>query len=1495
MGIFDKIGTAYKESMDKVAEDRDLPPAVLSEEYEDFILDLPGEIQENVDRLKTIFKNNPQPLLNYLDEIKDKGNSDYLDKGIFKEYDIVDEKDAMRFGDYKALGKGMYDTMYRKDEAGSIARKKIANSKIGQLAIGPSAGLYTAAKGTAELVSSLSDLYLDTETLDNVQKVLPEMSLNEIYGDGAGGIAKFTSLMVQYGTGFTIAQKIAKKLIGKTIKTKLAQKTAIKLASTKAGTATINVAKFGGYWALPSAVADATVSATGQNTVGTYFGKEDGNFLQKALYNTAIEDTKNLQGKEKAAAILRNKLKFGTEGAAFLGALKLVKPTLKGTSTVLGLGFTKIIDPILTAASKGAASEKSGIPQGLRYLGKLQDKALTKLGFPDSDLWKFSDWTDGIKPAIFRGLDQITKQFKSGGPFNIQTRNELKKLDSVNRGIKKETDIFMKDLDTEMYKIAKLNTEDLLFNEVTRNRALSYWDDVLKFMRGEIKINDLPKTLRPSSQIIRSLIDKQAKLIQPIIKNLNIKDDLIKNMGKYFNTSYEIMRNPKFRASKESYVNAINYFKKLLQTTDPKYKKVIKDGRLSKELDIDAKLLVNRILQIGRSEGTTPAQRLKAIANAAMELKIPKTTFNKFFSKERTLPDEVGRLLGRNDDPKKIIMDTIVEQAHTVNSYNAFKEISQFGLNKFIFKNNKDYTKFLIDNNIKSARALVPVGVKKPYNIDLGTLFKNKDGSPMLALPEMAKAMDDTTLIMDTLLKIPTMKSMLAIKAAVQMNKTVLSVMTQMRNITTASMFASANGHIGAGASVADNFEIMFRDLVGKNKDPKVFRDFIKEALDNGALDSSTIAQELEQMIPELMGKSGFGKVTTSQGKNTDEIFKYLFTKQGPVGKVVGKAIEAYQMGDNIWKLYGYQYTKSQLKPAFKNMDDVAKYFDEVEGYAFRTKKADGSAKTLTEAIGEIAGIQIRDTYPNYSMIPSIVQNVRKVPFLGNFVAFKSEMFRNSFQILRRGGRELSSTNPYIRQIGARRLIGYLTTVGIAIPVAMASAKKMVGLSDEAYDGYMQRFTPEYQKGHSMMPISQQQDDHSWKQSDLNYLMPYADVTEFFKAGMQDIMNGKNTDQSTADLYGKAVLTMWKSLSDTFIQPSIAAETALELIANDRGEYRTKQGGLIASKVNDPDWLNKIIAHAFSKITPTTITSAVRIGDAIVGDLSKSGAKRDLYDEVIKVITGFGISKADPYTSMKFKVGGYSGQLKSVKGAFTNDVLNQGKLQNDARLMKQGLPPQNIEKEFDKLQSNSYRVLSEAYKDVVVLRKLKFTEKEIKALLSGRQAFSKKDVSSIMMGLFEPENVPSFEKTTGIGSAIKNINRTLGTNYTYKDFVNRDALKDIKNKYKNIPLGLNDEDRQEYFEMPTDDKFEKIREPRLDEKFKRLDEQYEQEENQSQIIKPQTPVAANVPMPDATMTAGMTANVNPMTGLTGTEDALLSDPLERAIAKNRRSGIGSLI
>ena len=81
-----------------------------------------------------------------------------------------------------------------------------------------------------------------------------------------------------------------------------------------------------------------------------------------------------------------------------------------------------------------------------------------------------------------------------------------------------------------------------------------------------------------------------------------------------------------------------------------------------------------------------------------------------------------------------------------------------------------------------------------------------------------------------------------------------------------------------------------------EQKIQKNLREFMQEALDNGALDSSTIAQELEQMIPELMGGSKFFNATKSgkfetviQGTTSDNVMASLLTGKGPIGKVVGK------------------------------------------------------------------------------------------------------------------------------------------------------------------------------------------------------------------------------------------------------------------------------------------------------------------------------------------------------------------------------------------------------------------------------------------------------------------------------------------------------------------------------------------------------------------------------------------------------------------------------
>ena len=111
----------------------------------------------------------------------------------------------------------------------------------------------------------------------------------------------------------------------------------------------------------------------------------------------------------------------------------------------------------------------------------------------------------GPKSFIFRALDEATSRLKSGGKFDVQTRNELKKIDGLNRSAKKDFDIFAKALDKDMYKLVNAGFNDILFNKATAQRAMTYWDDVLEYLRGNIKLSQLPQSLRENSKVIRKL------------------------------------------------------------------------------------------------------------------------------------------------------------------------------------------------------------------------------------------------------------------------------------------------------------------------------------------------------------------------------------------------------------------------------------------------------------------------------------------------------------------------------------------------------------------------------------------------------------------------------------------------------------------------------------------------------------------------------------------------------------------------------------------------------------------------------------------------------------------------------------------------------------------------------------------------------------------------------------------------------------------------------
>ena len=175
--FFDRIKALGTESrQDLIKAEINKPPAVLDDVYGEFVSELPGEVRLEVDRYLDIFKNDPTPVLKFLDEYKEKGSSDYFNKSVSDLSDIADDKDLTRFSDFKVFGPTRYDMIYRPEsESGKQNMQKMMEGKVFQLAAGPTHGLYTGVRGTAELFAALSDLYLDTETLDNVKKALPEI------------------------------------------------------------------------------------------------------------------------------------------------------------------------------------------------------------------------------------------------------------------------------------------------------------------------------------------------------------------------------------------------------------------------------------------------------------------------------------------------------------------------------------------------------------------------------------------------------------------------------------------------------------------------------------------------------------------------------------------------------------------------------------------------------------------------------------------------------------------------------------------------------------------------------------------------------------------------------------------------------------------------------------------------------------------------------------------------------------------------------------------------------------------------------------------------------------------------------------------------------------------------------------------------------------------------------------------------------------------------
>jgi hypothetical protein len=342
-----------------------------------------------------------------------------------------------------------------------------------------------------------------------------------------------------------------------------------------------------------------------------------------------------------------------------------------------------------------------------------------------------------------------------------------------------------------------------------------------------------------------------------------------------------------------------------------------------------------------------------------------------------------------------------------------------------------------------------------------------------------------------------------------------------------------------------------------------------------------------------------------------------------------------------------------------------------------------------------------------------------------------------------------------------------------------------------------------------------------------------------------------------------------------FVEPAIWFEVYQDLapatLPLARGGV-DKDGRTIYDLKNDGDLVfEKALTHIFKKMGPTTLLNTDKIVKGSFGRLSPSAIKYDPMKEILALVFGVRLQTADAGKSFTYQIGGYAADRGDARSTFLRNSLNADKLTID---------PNNIVKEFSKYQRNNYRIWSDVYNRIQALRTIGYTDKEIKKYLQGRRAFSKKEIFYLMKGRYFPANEPSTKEleNTAFNRRVADINSELGTDYKVRDLVQPKTLREVKRTWRNMPLGMEEEKREEVSKEPISKRKEMI----PPETQPIIPQPIQQPEPQTSVPTQEPSIAETTNFGQRFQLAGLTPS-----GLTRTEEAYLS-PTEKLIAQRNR-------
>ena len=1350
----------------------------------------------------------------------------------------------------------------------------------------PLGGASDAVQGLVTLGALPVDYLFDTNLTKNIDNFF-----NKWTPDAKTGVGGVVQTLVQFGLPLGVASRVGngmKILKGANLK---------KLDGLSGAAKGTELIRRAGYYGGLSGALDAAVSTSEQKPLTDFLGL------------TESQDLDSLSGRERAAALFKQKIKFAAEGTVIGGAIPLlptagtigfkygIKPAGKALAPVAGGALraldSAVVNPLANIiAGKGTKSLASEI---VSKGGNILDTAYSKTGLPPVSKWKEFDMDTGTPTEkLLKKLDNFKTYFTSAGKTQfpelkeVQNRVEMG-FNSETKKIKKIQDRINNKLNN-IVRSFKVNVYDETVGKVTKSGNYTNLMDDLSAQKNKIDdvidantTEDIAKALDRVHPSVRSDV-KELKNIQkewnerywklldsnPTDANRDFASALKGQINSYTKQKFAAFTNKGFQyqpLDTKAGKDVLNSLKKI-QQRDPEYRNEIQgiaerlrksDPTLSSEkafeqaLDGNSKRLVNEIKKASIVAGMNPEQYVSRVAKILRTSEADKVSLLK---PGESFPDAIKRYLNVERKQKlgqanyeSSLIDTVMYQAKQYYSKNYFD-----GVEDILKKRGALFTPEQAMSRANLGKIDYKYNSKTGLNpkVDVAaqsTLFENS-----FTYKELADALVETKVRFDNLFELPFYKEMMTIKGGAQIAKTIFSPMTQVRNVTTASFFPLMSGLIGGRTSVSDAWKLVAEDIFTTAKtDIRAINETLDDMIKRGVIDQNIQVNEMRGII----NKARDGKISFESFMNNP---------------TVKKLVDIYQGGDNIWKVYSDRFYQSALRQAFTHVTpdqvsrglksgDDALVLDNVKEWYRTIAKEEfvpnniytGRAKTGEEALKDVSAYLVTNTIPTYSKVPLVIQNIRNLP-LGNFIAFPAEILRTTSNVLAIGARELTSTNPFIRQMGARRVIGSSATLGGIGAVVGKTAQYVTGVDQEKLDAAKRSFVPTYEKNATLIPVSKVDKNGKFKYINFSYSNPYDSLVRPFNAIIGAVADGTLTNQNADDIVMNALffdpVTNRPGALAEFFAPFISESIGTERIT----DVTLRRGESInGAKIYNPQdslgvRINKSLNHIIGGLEPGAFTSARRVWEGATGTFTDAGTARNTLDEITALMSGIRVQEVKPLASMPFILSSYSKDKQNIGGKFAREAYNAANT------------PEQILSAWKTYVMESYDSQSKMYNTIKDAKNLGVDDFELQTLVQDRLK-NKNETSRIMRGEFKAPNY-SNERFNSL------IRRVATEDIVASRRLERN-IERVKQVFENTKYGLN------YFKLnkSPDDISERIN--RI---FSPLLPRVRQLPTREPIIDIGTTAqGTNLPapvFPTGTIPAAQTQNLNQQFGLNQTENTI---------------------